>query len=98
HACGPCACTSRPLERLEGHDGQVLDVRSAHEFAAGHLRGALNVPLSGSSLGTNARLVLDLPQPVAIHASSPEDAEAAAARLRAVGLLDLAGYFLDGPA
>ena len=42
--------------------------------------------------------MLDIEQPVAIHAASPEEAETAAARLRAVGLLDLAGYFLDGPA
>jgi len=95
---GPFVGAQPPLARLEGHDGQVLDVRSPHEFAAGHLRGALNVPLSGSSLGTKAGFVLDLEQPVAIHASSPEEAETAAARLRAVGLLDLVGYFLDGPA
>src|SRR6185437_10531013 len=50
------------------------------------------------SLGTKAGFVLDLEQPIAIHASSPEEAETAAARLRAVGLLDLAGYLLEGPA
>jgi hydroxyacylglutathione hydrolase len=96
--CGPFVGAQPPLERLEGHDGQVLDVRSAREFAAGHLHGALNVPLSGSSLGTKAGFVLDLERPIAIHASSAEEAETAAARLHAVGLLDLAGYLLDGPA
>ena len=95
---GPFVGAPAPLARLEGHDGQVLDVRSPHEFAAGHVHGALNVPLSGSSIGTKAGFVLDLEQPVAIHASSSEEAETAAGRLRAVGLLDLAGYFLDGPA
>jgi glyoxylase-like metal-dependent hydrolase (beta-lactamase superfamily II) len=95
---GPFVGAKPPLARLEGHNGQVLDVRSPHEFAAGHVHGALNVPLSGSSIGTKAGFVLDLEQPVAIHASSSEEAETAAARLRAVGLLDLAGYFLDGPA
>ena len=39
-------------------------------------RGALNVPLSGSSLGTKAGFVLDIEQPLAIRASSPEEAEA----------------------
>jgi glyoxylase-like metal-dependent hydrolase (beta-lactamase superfamily II) len=96
--CGPFVGAQPPLERLDGHNGQVLDVRSPREFAAGHLHGALNVPLSGSSLGTKAGFVLDLERPVAIHASSPEEAETAAARLRAVGLLELAGYLLDGPA
>jgi hydroxyacylglutathione hydrolase len=96
--CGPFVGAQPPLERLEGHDGQVLDVRSPREFAAGHMHGALNVPLSGSSLGTKAGFVLDLDRPVAIRASSPQEAETAAARLRAVGLLDLAGYLLDAPA
>jgi len=81
-----------PLERF---DGQVLDVRSPRDFAAGHLAGAINVPVSGSSVGTKAGFLLDLDAPVAIHASSPREAEEAARRLRAVGLLDLAGYLVD---
>jgi hydroxyacylglutathione hydrolase len=93
---GPFVGASPPLERLDHFDGQVLDVRSPAEFAVGHLRGALNVPVSGSSLGTKAGFVLVPDRPVAIHASSPEEAETAAARLRAVGLLDLAGYMVNG--
>jgi len=85
----------QPLQPLQSFDGQVLDVRSPHEFAAGYVRGAINVPLAGSSLGTRAGFVLDQDRPVAIHASTPEDAAAAASRLRAVGLLDLAGYLTD---
>jgi rhodanese-related sulfurtransferase len=83
-----------PLEPLERFDGQVLDVRSPREFAAGHLPGALNVSLTGSSVGTKAAFLLDPEAPVAIHTSSPSDAEEAARRLRAVGLLDLAGYLV----
>jgi glyoxylase-like metal-dependent hydrolase (beta-lactamase superfamily II)/rhodanese-related sulfurtransferase len=83
------------LEALERCEGQVLDVRSPREFAAGHFAGALNVPLSGSSLGTKAGFVLDLDAPVAIHAGSAADAEKAARRLRAVGLLAFAGYLVD---
>jgi len=94
---GPFVGAQPALERLERFEGQVLDVRSPHEFADGHLHGALNVPLEGSSLGTKAGFVLASDRPVAIHASSAEDAQTAAARLRAVGLLDLAGYLLDGP-
>jgi hydroxyacylglutathione hydrolase len=89
---GPFIGAPAPLEPLQSFDGQMLDVRSAREFAAGHVPGAINVPLDGSALGTKAGFVLDQDRPVAIHASSPEDAAAAASRLRAVGLLDLAGY------
>jgi rhodanese-related sulfurtransferase len=92
---GPFVGAPAELERLTSIDGQVLDVRTAHEFAAGHLHGAINVPVSGSSVGTKAGFLLDLDAPIAIHASSESDAAEAAKRLRAVGLLDLAGYLLE---
>ena len=92
---GPFLGAPAPLGPLESFDGQVLDVRTPREFAAGHVRGALNVPVSGSSLGTKAGFLLDSERPVAIHASSREDAEIAAARLRAVGVLDLAGLLVE---
>jgi hydroxyacylglutathione hydrolase len=92
---GPFVGAPEPIQRLDAFDGQVLDVRSAREFAAGHLAGAINVPVEGSSVGTKAGFLLDAVRPIAIHASSPEQAEDGARRLRAVGLLDLAGYLLD---
>jgi hydroxyacylglutathione hydrolase len=92
---GPFVGEPEPLGRIESFDGQVLDVRTAREFADGHLAGALNVPVSGSSVGTKAGFLLDLDAPVAIHASSPADAQEAARRLRAVGVLGLAGYMVD---
>jgi glyoxylase-like metal-dependent hydrolase (beta-lactamase superfamily II) len=91
---GPFVGAPSPLAQLDAFDGQVVDVREAHEFAAGHLHGALNVPLSGSSVGTKAGFLLDLDAPIAIHAGSPADAQDAAKRLRAVGLLDLTGYLV----
>ena len=95
---GPFVGAAQPLEPLQSFDGQVLDVRSPHEFAEGHVPGAINVALADSSLGTKAAFVIDQDQPLAIHASSAGDAAAAAARLRAVGLLDLAGYLTAPPA
>ncbi len=92
---GPFVGAQPPLEPLESFEGQVLDVRSAREFAGGHVAGALNVPVGGSSLGTKAGFLLKPDEPVALHASSREEAETAAARLRAVGILDLAGFLLE---
>jgi hydroxyacylglutathione hydrolase len=91
---GPFLGAPEPIEELEAFDGQVLDVRPAHEFAAGHVQGAINVPVEGSSLGTKAGFLLDADRPTAIHARSEADAHTASARLQAVGLLDLAGYLL----
>ncbi|MGE5275299.1 MAG: MBL fold metallo-hydrolase [Verrucomicrobiota bacterium] len=77
-------------------DATVLDVRSADEYAAGHVLGALNVPASVRGFGTRAGFVLRRGEPIVLHASSPAEVELAARRLRAVGLLELEGY-LDGP-
>ena len=74
----------------------ILDVRLADQFAAGHDPAAINVPLASSSFGTKAGFVLDADDPVAIRASSGEEAQDAARALRAVGLLNIAGY-LTGP-
>jgi glyoxylase-like metal-dependent hydrolase (beta-lactamase superfamily II)/rhodanese-related sulfurtransferase len=77
-------------------DATVLDVRSADDFAAGHVPGALNVPVAVKGFGTRAGFVLRQGERVVLHASTPAEAELAARRLRAVGLLELHGY-LDAP-
>ena len=77
-------------------DAIVLDVRSADDFAAGHVPGALNVPVAVKGFGTRTGFVLRRGEQVVLHASTPAEADLAARRLRAVGLLELLGY-LDGP-
>jgi hydroxyacylglutathione hydrolase len=74
----------------------VLDVRPTRTYLEGHLPGALNVPVSGSSFATKAGFLLDAETPVVLAASSAGEAAAAARGLRAVGYLDLAGYVLGG--
>jgi hydroxyacylglutathione hydrolase len=74
----------------------VLDVRDAEESAAGHLPGALNVPLSGGSFATKSAFVLG-DGPVVVHARSEAQAQDAAQALRAVGLLELEGFVVDPP-
>jgi glyoxylase-like metal-dependent hydrolase (beta-lactamase superfamily II)/rhodanese-related sulfurtransferase len=93
--CGPFLGARPPIGPLPSFQGQVLDVRPARDFAGGHVSGALNVPVRDSSFGTKAGFLLDLEEPVALHSSSPAEAELAATRLHAVGILDLAGYLVD---
>jgi hydroxyacylglutathione hydrolase len=91
---GPFLGAPRPLEDLDGPGAAtVLDVRPPEAHLAGHLHGALNVPVSGSSFATKAGFVLDPDERVAIHASSREEAELAATGLHAIGFLELAGFF-----
>ena len=76
----------------------VLDVRTADAFAAGHVGGALNIPVSGTSFATRAGFLLEPDEPVVLHAASPKEAAHAAAGLRSVGLLELPGYLEHPPA
>jgi hydroxyacylglutathione hydrolase len=73
----------------------VLDVRRAETFAAGHVRGSLNIPLDGNAFGTKAGFVLSPDKRIVVLADSPEDAREAAHRLHAVGFFDLAGYLVE---
>ncbi|HXF98470.1 MAG TPA: MBL fold metallo-hydrolase [Gaiellaceae bacterium] len=75
---------------------QLLDVRPVEAYAAGHLPGALNVPVSGARFSTKAAFVLDAARPVVLAASSAEEAREATRGLRSVGVLDVPGYLLDG--
>jgi glyoxylase-like metal-dependent hydrolase (beta-lactamase superfamily II)/rhodanese-related sulfurtransferase len=91
---GPFLAVRPTLVELGAAQGQLLDVRPVAAYAAGHAHGAVNVPLDGGSVGTKSGFVLDHDEPITVHASSREDAEDAARRLYAVGLLNVAGYVL----
>ena len=88
---GPFLGAQPPLARIGDTDAAVVDVRPAHVFAEGHRRGAVNVPVSGSSFGTKAAFVLPA-GPVAIDARDAAEATRAAAALYAVAILDVAGW------
>jgi hydroxyacylglutathione hydrolase len=95
---GPFVGSPKPLEPLNGGGaGATLDVRSAEDFASGHARGALNVPVDGGSFPTKAGFVLPADERVVIHSATDEQAQRAAQGLRAVGIFELAGYVLGPP-
>ena len=77
---------SRPLAAADAEGAVVLDVRNAHAFAAGHVPGALSVPLDSSAFGTKAGFLVGPDEEIVLHAESDADAESAAQRLYAVGL------------
>jgi hydroxyacylglutathione hydrolase len=82
-----------PLEDATG--ATVLDVRPAADFCAGHVRGAVSVPVSGTSFATKAGFVLPQDGRIALHAADDAEALRAADGLRSVGFLDLAGRLAD---
>jgi len=77
----------------------VLDIRPVADFAAGHVPGALSVPVDGGTFGTKAAFVLDPDEPVVLHARGEDDARLAVQRLWSVGLLAAGPYLVrdDGP-
>jgi glyoxylase-like metal-dependent hydrolase (beta-lactamase superfamily II)/rhodanese-related sulfurtransferase len=94
---GPFVAGPPPLGPVaDSTAATVLDVRPADAYAAGHVPGALNVPVSGGSFGTRAGFLLREGERIVLHGSSHAEAELAAGRLNAIGFLELDGY-LDGP-
>src|SRR6266540_3175907 len=93
---GPFVGLAPALERLEEPgEATILDVRSTDAHAAGHVRGALNVPVSGSSFATRAGFVLDPDERIVLHAADEDEAERAARGLCSVGFLELAGFVIE---
>jgi glyoxylase-like metal-dependent hydrolase (beta-lactamase superfamily II)/rhodanese-related sulfurtransferase len=75
---------------------QLLDVRPLADHLAGHLPGAVSVPVSGSSFSTKAGFVLEADEPVTVLAASADEARRAVAGLRSVAFSDVMGYVLGG--
>jgi len=93
------ATALKPLEldevlRLAKSGARLLDTRDAEAFAAEHLRGSINIGLSGryaSWVGT----LLDPAQPIVLVAASGKEEESAT-RLGRIGFDGIAGYLRGG--
>jgi glyoxylase-like metal-dependent hydrolase (beta-lactamase superfamily II)/rhodanese-related sulfurtransferase len=94
---GPFLGAAPPVGEVEALEPPLLDVRPADQFARGHAPGALNVPLERSGFATKAAFVLRPGERPLLVAPGKDEAEDAARRLRAVGLLELVGYVLHAP-
>ena len=78
---------------LQRHRVQLLDTREAAEFAAAHLKGAINIGLGGQ-YATWAGSLLDRERPIFVIAD-PGAERQAAMRLGRIGFDHVIGY-LDG--
>jgi hydroxyacylglutathione hydrolase len=79
---------------LEKQGAQLLDVRDGIDFEGGHLRGALNVALSGK-YATWAGSLLATDRPIVVIAEEGGEEEAVM-RLGRIGLDNVAGYLAGG--
>jgi hydroxyacylglutathione hydrolase len=93
---GPFVGPPPELRRLDDQgQATILDVRPAEVYAAGHIHGSLNVPVSGVSFATRAGFILDPDERIVIHARDDGEANAAAKGLRNVGFIELGGYVTE---
>ncbi|MDG6097840.1 rhodanese-like domain-containing protein [Alteromonas sp. ZYF713] len=75
-----------------GFEGLILDVRSAEEFAEGHVPGALNVP--HSEIASHLAALGSIQKPVLVYCRSGRRAGIALEKLTNLGFEQL--YHLDG--
>jgi rhodanese-related sulfurtransferase len=89
---------ARPLSAAESlsrrADGAVIvDARDPHDFAAGHLRGSLNVPADGR-FAERAGMVIE-PGAEIIVVAPPGGEHEVITRLSRIGFDTVAGYLKD---
>jgi hydroxyacylglutathione hydrolase len=89
------AVSARELQLLLNEGVIALDVRSATEFASGHVPGSINIPLSGQ-FASWAGILLGLSSRPLLIATSPEELSEARTRLARVGIDDARGYLQNG--
>ncbi len=80
---------------LEKEGGQLLDVRDAIDFEGGHLRGTLNIALSGK-YATWCGSMLSHDRPIIVIAQDEGDEEEAVMRLGRIGFDNVAGFLAGG--
>jgi glyoxylase-like metal-dependent hydrolase (beta-lactamase superfamily II)/rhodanese-related sulfurtransferase len=88
------ALPDEPEELAAAGGATVLDVRPFDAYTAGHVPGAISVPISASSFATKAGFVLAPDEHVVLHARDRDEALAAARSLWKVGIFGIDGYVL----
>ncbi len=88
-ATPPARLRAKEIETIPSGGVLVLDLRSAADYATGHLPGTLNLPL-GPAFVTWAGWLLPADRPLALIAT-PADAATAASLLALIGLDDVVG-------
>jgi glyoxylase-like metal-dependent hydrolase (beta-lactamase superfamily II)/rhodanese-related sulfurtransferase len=91
----PAALAPEEVKSLAAAGYQILDVRGAAEFGAGHVPGAINVGLKGQ-FAIWAGTLLAMERPIVIVAESEEQAAEAVVRLARVGIESVKGYLAGG--
>jgi rhodanese-related sulfurtransferase len=69
---------------IEAEGVQIVDARTAGEYASGHIVGAINIDVNGEDFDTKTAK-LDKERPVAVYCRSGRRSKIAAERIAALG-------------
>ena len=83
------------FQREMQNGAQVIDTRSPHQFAEGHIPGALQVYLHGSAFGTRVGFIASPDSRLLLVVRDERDLHEAVRQLAVVGFDQVAGY-LEG--
>ncbi|QBD80385.1 MBL fold metallo-hydrolase [Ktedonosporobacter rubrisoli] len=90
------ALSAQEISQRQAQGAQVLDVRSVQQFAAGHVPGALSIPLDAGQFQNRAGHLISAETPLLLVASSQEEAHRAQAALAVIGYTNVAGMLSGG--
>ncbi len=79
-----------------GERAMVLDARGVETFGAGHLPGAVNVPLRGPAFGVRVGWVIPATAPLVLVLDGDDDLPDALTALASIGYGNVAGYLAGG--
>jgi hydroxyacylglutathione hydrolase len=88
----PAPLAPDAVRRLLASSTTILDGRLPPAFDAGHLPGAINLPVTSSGIGTRAGWTIDPARPIVIVADDEAAARTIASALHSVGLWQTVGY------
>jgi glyoxylase-like metal-dependent hydrolase (beta-lactamase superfamily II) len=91
----PTAMSPAEVNELMQQGHQVLDVRTASDYGAGHVPGALNIGLGGQ-FASWAGTLIPMEKPLIIVADADEKVDEALMRLARVGLESVKGFLSGG--
>jgi len=93
----PAVLSDEALRHRLADQATVLDARTPAAFDAGHIAGAINLPVSSPGVGTRAGWALDPLDPVVIVAADEAEGHRMASALQAVGFWSVDGVSLADP-
>jgi len=91
----PLALSPSEFRKFAADGSVILDVRTAAEFGAGHVPGALNIGLGGQ-FASWAGCLIPMNSPIIIVAESTDKVDEAQMRLARIGMESVKGYLGGG--